>query len=120
MSELVRKSFDEPDEVRTLEGDVGQIELVTIPGGVVGKATFQPGWRWSEHVKPMVGTESCQAAHVGYQLSGRMGVRMDGGEEMEFGPGDIICIPAGHDAWVIGDEPVTTIDWAGMGAYAKS
>jgi quercetin dioxygenase-like cupin family protein len=119
MGGVVRKSFDAPDEVRKLVGDTGQIELINVPGGVVGRATFQPGWRWSEHVKPIAGTDSCQAAHVGYQVSGRMAIRMDDGEEMEFGPGDFLSIPPGHDGWVIGDEPAVTIDWHGMGEYAK-
>ena len=119
MGRIMRRSFDSPDEVRTLKGEMGQIELVNVEGGVVGRATFQPGWRWSEHVKPIAGTDSCQAAHVGYQVSGRMGARLDDGEEMEFGPGDFISIPPGHDGWVIGDEPAVMIDWQGMREYAK-
>jgi len=119
MSELTRKSFDSPDEVRNLEAGMGQVELVNVPGGVVGRATFNPGWRWSEHVKPIAGTDSCQMPHVGYQVSGRMAVRMDDGEELEFGPGDFMSIPEGHDAWVLGDEPVVAIDWNGMANYAK-
>jgi quercetin dioxygenase-like cupin family protein len=119
MGGVMRKSFDAPDEVRKVVGEMGQIELVNVPGGVVGRAMFQPGWRWSEHVKPIAGTDSCQAAHLGYQVSGRMGVRMDDGEEMEFGPGDFMSIPPGHDGWVIGDEPAVMIDWQGMGDYAK-
>ena len=119
MGELVRKSFDAPDEVRKVRDDMGHIELINVPGGVVGRATFRPGWRWSEHVKPIVGTESCQAAHVGYMVSGRTAVRMDDGSEMEFGPGDFVSIPSGHDGWTVGDEPAVMIDWHGMGDYAK-
>lgn len=118
MARIVSKSFDSPDEVRKLDGGMGEIELVNIDSGMVGRATFQPGWRWSEHVKPIVGTESCQVAHAGYQVSGRMGVRMDDGEEMEFAPGDVMRIPPGHDGWVIGDEPTVMIDWEGMTDYA--
>jgi quercetin dioxygenase-like cupin family protein len=119
MGRITRRSFDSPDEVREMNG-MGQVALVNTDDGVVGRATFEPGWRWSEHVKPIAGTESCQAPHVGYQVSGRMGIRLDDGEEMEFGPGDFIVIPPGHDGWVIGDEPVVTIDWSGMGDYAKA
>jgi quercetin dioxygenase-like cupin family protein len=120
MGRIVRKSLDSPDEVRKFGGDTGQVELITVEGGMVGRATFMPGWRWSEHVKPIAGTDSCQMAHVGYQVSGRMGVRLDDGEEMEYGPGDFVSIPAGHDGWVIGDEPAVIIDWQGMTDYAKS
>lgn len=119
MARIERKSFDSPDEVRKLEGGMGQVEIINTPEGAVGRATFMPGWRWSEHVKPIAGTDSCQAAHLGYQVSGRMGVRLDDGEEMEFGPGDFVRIPAGHDGWVIGDEPAVTVDWQGMADYAK-
>jgi quercetin dioxygenase-like cupin family protein len=119
MGRIARKSFDSPDEVRKLEGGIGQIEIVNVEGGTVGRATFQPGWRWSEHVKPVAGTESCQAAHVGYQVSGRMAARLDDGEEIEIGPGDFFNIPPGHDGWVIGDEPAVLIDWQGMTDYAK-
>jgi len=120
MAGLVRKSFDSPEEVRTLPGDIGQIELVNLDAGTVGRVTFNPGWRWSEHVRPVAGTDSCEVAHMGYTVSGRMHVRMDDGEEMEMGPGDVTVIPAGHDAWVVGDEPCVVIDWQGMADYAKS
>jgi quercetin dioxygenase-like cupin family protein len=120
MGGLVGRSFDAPDEVRTLKDDMGKIELINVPGGVVGRATFQPGWRWSEHVKPVAGTESCQAGHVGYMVSGRTAVHMDDGSEMEFGPGDFVSIPPGHDGWTVGEEPAVMIDWQGMGDYATS
>lgn len=118
MDQLERKTFDSPDEVRPMSGK-GLVELVNIGGGMVGKATFEPGWRWSEHVKPIAGTGSCQAAHLGYVLSGRQGIRMDDGTELEFGPGDVIAIPPGHDGWVIGDEPSVVLDFAGMAHYAE-
>jgi quercetin dioxygenase-like cupin family protein len=118
MANLERKTFDVPEEVRQMN-DKGLVELVNIGGGVVGKATFEPGWRWSEHVKPIAGTESCQVAHLGYVLSGRQGVRMDDGSELEFGPGDVVAIPPGHDGWVIGDEPCVLLDFAGMAHYAE-
>ncbi len=99
--------------------DKGQVELVSVGGGVVGRATFQPGWKWSDHVKPIAGTDSCQAAHVGYVISGRQGIRMDDGTELEIGPGDVVSIPPGHDGWTIGDEPCVVLDFAGMATYAK-
>ena len=118
MANLERKTFDAPEEVRQMN-DKGLVELVNIGGGVVGKATFEPGWRWSEHVKPIAGTESCQVAHLGYVLSGRQGVRMDDGTELEFGPGDVVAIPPGHDGCDIDDEPCVLLDFAGMAHYAE-
>jgi hypothetical protein len=116
---LVRKSFDSPDETRPLEGGTGQLELLVTDAGPVGRATFLPGWKWSEHVKPIAKTDSCEAAHSGYIVSGRMRVVMDDGEEMEFGPADFADIEPGHDAWVVGDEACVMIDWKGYGDYAK-
>jgi quercetin dioxygenase-like cupin family protein len=108
-----------PEEVRKFEGDSGQLELVNLDAGAVGRATFKPGWKWSEHVKPIAGTDSCQAAHTCYFVSGRMKVVMDDGEEMEYGPGDFAIMPPGHDAWIVGDEPCVVIDWQGFADYAK-
>jgi quercetin dioxygenase-like cupin family protein len=119
MASLIRKSLDSPDEIRSFEAGMGQLELVNSDVGAVGRATFQPGWRWSEHVKPIAKTDSCQAAHTGYFLSGRMKVVMDDGEELEFGPGDFAVMAPGHDAWVVGDEPCVVIDWQGFTDYAK-
>ena len=116
---MVRKSLDAPDETRLFEGGKGKLQLVNTDSGAVGRATFEPGWRWSEHVKPIAGTESCQAPHVGYLISGRMHVVMDDGQEMDFGPGDFSAIPPGHDAWIVGDEPCVVIDWQGFTDYAK-
>lgn len=118
-TKLVRKSLNSPDETRPFEGETGQLQLVNIDGGAVGRATFQPGWRWSTHVKPIARTDSCQAAHAGYFISGRMKVVMDDGTEDEFGPGDLMICPAGHDAWIVGNEPCVVIDWAGFAEYAK-
>ena len=114
---MVRKSLDAPEETRPFEK--GKLELVNIEGGAVGRATFEPGWQWSKHVKPIAKTESCQAAHVGYIASGRMVVVMDNGDRTEFGPGDVMVVPPGHDAWIVGDEACVAIDWAGMANYAK-
>jgi len=113
----VRKGFDSPDETRNISK--GRVEVVNLGDVQAMRATFEPGWKWSESVKPIAGTESCQVAHMGYQVSGRMAVRMDDGSEHEFGPGDAGVIPPGHDAWVVGDEPVVFIDFQGAGVYAK-
>jgi quercetin dioxygenase-like cupin family protein len=112
-----KKNLDKPDETRTF--GKGKVDLVKIGSGVVGRTTFEPGWKWSEHVKPIAGTELCEVEHCGVQISGRMKVVLKGGEEMESGPGDVMFIPAGHDAWVVGNEPVVMVDWAGMANYAK-
>ena len=119
MAKLSRKSLDKPDETRSFEEGKGKLELVDLGTGPVGRATFQPGWQWSKHVKPIAGTDSCQAAHTGYFVSGRMKVVTDEGEEMEFGPGDFATMAPGHDAWVVGNEPCVVIDWQGMADYAK-
>ena len=112
-----QKSFDNPDEVREFPN--GRAEIVHAGGGEVGRFTFQPGWRWSNDVKPIAGTHSCEVAHFQYTVSGRLGVRMDDGTELELSAGDVAALPPGHDAWVIGDEPVVAIDWHGASNYAK-
>ncbi|MEU6232557.1 cupin domain-containing protein [Kitasatospora sp. NPDC047058] len=119
MAGLVRKSFDEPEEVRPFEAGMGELRLVNQESGGVGRAVFQPGWQWSKHIKPLAGTDSCQASHMGYVLSGRMKIVMDDGQEAEFGPGDFMICPPGHDAWVLGDEPCVALDWQGFVDYAK-
>lgn len=119
MADLVRKSLNAPEETRPFGADSGQLEVVNLAEGMVGRATFKPGWRWSEHIKPIAQTDSCQAAHLGYYVSGRMKVVMDDGTEAEYGPGDVAVIPPGHDAWTVGDEPCLFIDWQGMADYAK-
>jgi quercetin dioxygenase-like cupin family protein len=116
---MVRKSLDSPDETRPFEDGKGKLQLVNTDTGPVGRATFEPGWRWSEHVKPIAGTDSCQAPHLGYFVSGRMHIVMDDGEEMDFGPGDFCVIPPGHDAWVVGNEAAIVLDWQGYADYAK-
>jgi quercetin dioxygenase-like cupin family protein len=116
---MIRMSLDAPEETRPFEDGMGKLELVNLEAGPVGRATFQPGWRWSEHVKPIAQTESSRAAHMGYVISGRMRVAMDDGLEMEFGPGDFSMIPPGHDAWIVGDQPCVMIDWQGFADYAK-
>ena len=112
------KSFESPDEVRPFEGK-GQAKVVNVAGQVVGRGTFEPGWKWSENVKPIAGTESCQVSHLGYVLSGRMRVFMDDGSEAEVGPGDVFALPPGHDAEVVGDVPCEMVDFGEFGDYAK-
>jgi quercetin dioxygenase-like cupin family protein len=119
VARMTRKSLDSPDETRPFEEGKGKLELVTTDAGEVGRATFEPGWQWSKHIKPIAQTDSCQSAHLAYYISGRMKVVMDDGEEMEYGPGDFAAIPPGHDAWVIGNEPCVAIDWQGFANYAK-
>jgi quercetin dioxygenase-like cupin family protein len=119
MAGLVRKSFDAPEEVRPFEDGAGHLDLVNVDRGPVGRAVFEPGWQWSKHVKPIAGTDSCQSAHMGYIVSGRMKVVMDDGEEAEFGPGDFMICPPGHDAWTVGSEACVVIDWQGVADYAK-
>jgi len=110
-------SFSRPNEVRSFEH--GEVKVVSLGGVSFGRAVFEPGWRWSSHVKPLANTRSCQCAHLNLHLSGRLRVAMDNGKEYEFGPGEISEIPPGHDAWVVGNEPVVIIDITGMEQYAK-
>ena len=117
MAGLEAKTFDSPDEVRPFV-DKGQAEVVNVGGGTVLRATFEPGWRWSEHVKPIAGTESCQSPHFLYILSGRMRVVMDDGTEGEVGPNHVARIEPGHDAWTVGDEPCVGVDFGPSPAYA--
>jgi hypothetical protein len=94
-------------------------EILHVGGGEVGRLVFEPGWRWSNDVKPIAKTDSCQAPHFQYHVSGRLAIRMDDGTEFVAGPGDITSLPSGHDAWVVGDEPAVTVDWYGASNYAK-
>ena len=110
------KAFSAPDEVRELP--LGEAEIVEIGGGEVGRYTLQPGWRWTTHLKQQAGTELCQAPHFQFHAAGRLGVRMADGSELEIGPGEVSMLPPGHDAWVIGDEPVI-VDWGGAHVWAK-
>jgi hypothetical protein len=114
---LERKSLDSADETRTF--DKGKVDIATVGGKTVGRATFQPGWKWSECVKPIVNTDSCEAAHLGYIISGRMHVTMDDGTETEFTAGDVMSIPPGHDAWIVGNEELVALDFMGVDDYAK-
>jgi hypothetical protein len=117
MPSAERKDLAHADETRPFE--LGQVELVNIGGGTIGRLSLQPGWRWSQHVKPLVGTEWCEAPHFQYHVSGRLHVRMVDGTEFEAGPGEVTALPSGHDAWVVGDEPVVVVDWYGASNYAR-
>ena len=118
-SRMVRRSLDSPDETRPFEAGTGQMNVVNVEGGVVGRARFEPGWQWSKHVKPIAKTDSCQAPHMGYVVSGQMKVVMDDGSAEEFRGGDLMVIPPGHDAWVVGDQACVVVDWTGVANYAK-
>jgi mannose-6-phosphate isomerase-like protein (cupin superfamily) len=112
------KSHDQPDEVRT--PDKTRVDVVRLDGFTIGRFTLQPGWRWSQCIKPVVKTESCQAAHVGYVVSGRITVKMNDGAEMTLGSGMSYTIPPGHDAWVDGREPFVAIEVMSAEQYAKA
>jgi hypothetical protein len=103
---------------RTRRG-ISRTAAPKVGDGQVGRFVFEPGWRWSNDVKPIAKTESCQAPHFQYHVSGRLAIRMDDGTEFVAGPGDITSLPSGHDAWVVGDEPAVVVDWVGATKYAK-
>jgi len=111
------KNLNSPEETRNF--DKGKVDLVKIGGAMVGRAVFQPGWKWSESVKPIAKTKSCEAPHFQYHVSGTLRVRMDDGTERDLKPGDVSLLPSGHDAWVVGDEPAVVVDFQGMLDYAK-
>jgi hypothetical protein len=117
MQQTEHRSFETADEVREFPN--GRAEIVKIGDSEVGRLVFQPGWRWSKDVKPIANTESCLAPHFQYHVSARLAIRMDDGNEFVAGPGDVRSLPSGHDAWVVGDEPVVTVDWFGARNYAK-
>jgi len=112
------KSLDKPDEVR--EFSQGRLELAKIGGATVGRAVLQPGWRWSNSVQPLVKTKSCETTHFQYHVAGVLRVRMDNGSEFDCKAGDVSLIPPGHDAWVVGNEPVVVVDFQGMIDYARA
>ena len=115
MTEL--KNFGTPDEVR--EYPKGRVELIKIGGATIGRAVFEPGWRWSTSVMPIAKTKSCEAPHFQYHVSGILRVRMDDGQEFDCKPGDVSLLPSGHDAWTVGDMPAVVVDFQGMMDYAK-
>jgi mannose-6-phosphate isomerase-like protein (cupin superfamily) len=110
--EIQSRNLDKnPDEVRKLPN--GKTDIANLGDTTVARMTAEPGWKWSKDVKPVVNTNTCQLAHTQYAISGRLRVRMDDGAEQEFGPGDAIYIPPGHDAWVVGNEPFVTVEFTG-------
>jgi hypothetical protein len=117
LGKLIEKNFAKPDEVREFPN--GKLELISFNGSIVGKATLQPGWQWSKSLKEIAKTESCQAPHFQYHVSGILKIKMDDGSEFECKPGDVTLVPPGHDAWVVGKEPVVLIDFQGMGNFAE-
>ena len=118
MDKAEMKRFGKPDEVR--EFPKGLLELVKIGGATIGRAVFEPGWRWATSVQPIVKTKSCDAPHFQYHVSWVLRIRMDDGREFDCGPGDVSLLPSGHDAWVVGNEPAVVVDFQGMLDYAKS
>src|SRR5919106_5291950 len=111
------KSFSKPEEVRNFPN--GKVKLVKVGGAMIGRAVFEPGWKWSTSVQPLVKTKSCEAPHYQYHVSGTLKVAMDDGSEFECKAGDVSLFPTGHDVWVVGHEPVVVVDFQGMVDYAK-
>ncbi len=117
MAQLQAKSFDAPEETRTLPKT--KMDLLSFDEVTVLKTTLDVGWRWSEHVKPQAGTQSCQAPHLMCLLAGRVHVVMDDGTEADIVPGDVVLVPPGHDAWVVGDEPCVGFDFQGWQPHSN-
>jgi quercetin dioxygenase-like cupin family protein len=111
------RSFASPDETRTF--DNGHADILKVANAEIGRLTFEPGWRWSQDVKPIAGTDLCEAPHFQYHVAGTLRIQLADGSEFDAGPGDVTSLPSGHDAWVVGDEAVGVIDWFGASAYAK-
>ena len=118
-AKLSRKVLDKPDETRSFVDGKGKAQIVKVGDVTLGRGTFEPGWQWSKHVKPIAKTDSCEATHTGMVLEGRMRVRMNDGTEAEVGPGDAFYMPPGHDAWTVGNQRCVLIDVTGFGNYAK-
>jgi len=114
---IEQRDFADPDEVRAF--DRGRAEILKVGGTEIGRLVLSPGWRWSEHVKPIAGTDLCEAPHFQYHVAGTLRLRTAEGEEFDATPGQVTSLPAGHDAWVVGDEDVVVVDWFGASHYAK-
>ena len=117
MLDVVLKQFEKPDETLTFEK--GKFEIVHVGGMTIGRATYEPGWRWSLHVGPAIGASSCLVEHVGIVVSGRATAAMDDSTITEMRPGDVFYIAPGHDSWVIGDEPYISLHFLGVDHYAN-
>jgi hypothetical protein len=118
MAGVENRDFSTPDETRTPAKT--KVEIVNLARGQIGRYTFQPGWRWSQCIKPVAGTDSCQVDHIGHVVSGRIHVVHQDGSEADVRAGEVYRIAPGHDAWVVGDEPFVTIEFQGAAAYAKA
>jgi hypothetical protein len=117
--EIISRNLNKnPDETRNFAN--GRVELAKLGDAAIGRITLKPGWKWSNDVKSIANTNSCQLPHTQYTISGRLRVRMDDGTEQEFGQGDAMYIPPGHDAWVVGSEPFVAVDFTGMKEYAAN
>ena len=118
MIEVILKRFEDPDEVRIFEK--GKFEIVNIGGMTIGRATYEPGWKWSEHVSPIAGTPFCEIEHVGMVVSGTATVAIKDGEVYELSPGTVFYVPPSpHDSWVVGDQPYVSLHFLGAGNYTK-
>ena len=117
-TDVILKRFERPDETRTFEK--GKFELVHIGGMTIGRATYQPGWKWSEHVGKAIGAKSCSVEHVGIVVAGSATAAMDDGKVIEMRPGDLFYIPPGHDSWVVGNEPYVSLHFMGAADYARN
>ena len=115
--DVILKRFEKPDETRTFEK--GKFELVQIGGMTIGRATYEPGWKWSEHVGKSMGLSSCSVGHVGMVVSGCATAAMNDGCVIEMRPGDVFYVPPGHDSWVVGNEPYVSLHFMGAGDYAR-
>jgi hypothetical protein len=118
MQQTEHRDFGEPDELRAFPN--GHAEILKVGDSEIGRLVFEPGWRWATDVKPIAQTPSCEAPHFQYHIAGKLAIRMDDGTEFVAEPGDVTSLPSGHDAWVLGDEPVVVVDWFGASNYAKS
>jgi len=118
MDEVILKRFEQPDETRIFEK--GRFDLVRLGGLTIGRAQYEPGWRWSTHVRPLAGTELCEVEHVGMVIAGRAMVAMRDGTQLELGPGSLFYVPpVPHDSWVVGDEPYVSLHFQGAADYTR-
>lgn len=117
MPKLDKRLMDSPDETRTFEK--GRSDVVRFDGFSLARVTLEPGWKWSQSVKPIAGTESCEHLHAGYCITGRLHVVMNDGAEAEVGPGESYTVPPGHDAWVVGDDTFQGLEFSSAEGWAK-
>ena len=118
MLEVILKRFEAPDEVRRFEK--GRFEVIKIGGMTIGRATYEPGWKWSQHVSPTAGTPFCEVEHIGLVLSGKATAAVQGGQVYELGPGTLFYVPAvAHDSWVLGNQPYVSLHFLGAEKYTR-